>query len=149
MEIKKLNRNEVSDFRSLVEIFKSAFESEEQIPDNQLLGKLLSNPNFLVFVVMQSNEVVAGLTIYTLETYFGSKPVAFIYDVAVKPEFQGRGFGTFLITEVCKYCEENGFADAFVEALSDDIDAIKFYRKTKFSKQLNVIQFNYTFGNTI
>jgi aminoglycoside 3-N-acetyltransferase I len=78
MEIKKLNHNEVSDFRKLVEIFKIVFDNEEQLSDNEHLGKLLSNPDFLVFVVRQSNKIVGGLTIYILHRY-STKPVAYIY----------------------------------------------------------------------
>ncbi|MFM9946645.1 MAG: GNAT family N-acetyltransferase [Saprospiraceae bacterium] len=147
MEIKKLNHNEVSDFRSLVEIFKNVFENEEQITDNEQLGKLLSSPDFMVFVVRQNNKIVGGLTIYILHRYYGTKPVAYIYDVGVTPEFQGQGFGKALIAEVCKYCKDNGFEDAYVEAESDDIDAVNFYRKTKFRSEMNAIHFTYTFDN--
>lgn len=47
MEIKKLDHNEVSDFRNLGEIFIEVFENEEPISENEHLSKLLSNPNFL------------------------------------------------------------------------------------------------------
>lgn len=147
MEIKKLNHDDVADFRSLVEIFKIVFENEEQISDNGHLGKLLSKPDFLVFVVRQNSKIVGGLTIYILHRYYGTKPIAYIYDVGVSPEFQGKGLGKFLIAEVCKYCKDKGFEDAYVEAESDDIDAVHFYRKTKFSSEMNAIHFTYTFDN--
>ena len=145
MEIKKIKPNEVSDFRSLVEIFKIVFENEEQISDNEHLGKLLTNPDFIAFVIRKNNVIVGGLTIYILHRYFSTKPVAYIYDVAITPEFQGQGLGKALIKEVCKYCENNGFEDAYVEAESDDIDAVNFYRKTKFSNEMNAIHFTYNF----
>ena len=147
MEIKKLNHNEVSDFKSLVEIFKNVFENEEQITDNEYLGKLLSNPEFMAFVVRQNNKIVGGLTIYILHRYFGTKPVAYIYDVGIKPELQGQGLGKALIAEVCKYCKDNGFEDAYVEAESDDVDAVNFYRRTKFRSEMNAVHFTYTFDN--
>ncbi len=147
MEIKKLNHKEVSEFRNLVEIFKEVFETEEPIPGNEHLSKLLSNPNFLVFIVKENEKVLGGLTIYVLHKYYGTKPVAYIYDVAVTPDRQGQGLGKLLISEVCKYCKDNGFEDAYVEAESDDIDAVNFYRKTRFSNEMNAIHFTYTFGN--
>jgi aminoglycoside 3-N-acetyltransferase I len=147
MEIKKLNHNEVSDFRDLVGIFKEVFENEEQISDNEHLIKLLSNPYFLVFVLKQNNKVVGGLTIYILHRYYGTKPVAYIYDVGITPEFQGQGLGKALIAEVCKYCQDNGFENAYVEAESDDLDAVNIYRKTKFTSKMNAIHFTYTFEN--
>lgn len=147
MEIKKLNHNEVSDLRNLVEIFKNVFENEEQISDNEQLGKLLSNPDFLVFIIRKNNRVVGGLTIYILHRYYGTKPIAYIYDVGITPEFQGQGLGKTLIAEACKYCKDNGFEDAYVQAESDDIDAVSFYRRTKFSSEMNAIQFTYTFDS--
>lgn len=147
MVIKKLDHNEVPDFRSLVEIFKAVFENEEQIPGNEHLGRLLSNPDFIVFVVKLNNRVVGGLTLFVLHSYYGTKPMAYMYDVGISPEFQGRGLGKALIAEVCGYCRDNGFEDAYVEAESDDIDAVNFYRKTKFSSEMNAIHFTYTFDN--
>jgi aminoglycoside 3-N-acetyltransferase I len=147
MEIKKLNHNEVSDFRELVDIFKNVFENEEPISDNEHLAKLLLNPYFLVFVVKENQKVVGGLTMYILHRYYGTKPVAYIYDVGITPAFQGQGLGKSLIKEVCKYCKENGFEDAYVEAETDDIDAVHFYRKTEFSSEINAIHFTYTFDD--
>ena len=147
MEIKKLNHNEVSEFRNLVEIFKEVFENEEPISENEHLSKLLSNPNFLVFVVKDNGKILGGLTIYVLHRYYGSKPVAYIYDVGITPDHQGQGLGKLLISEVCKYCKNSGFEDAYVEAESDDIDAVNFYRKTRYSNEMNAIHFTYTFDN--
>ena len=147
MEIIELNSNEVLDFRDLVGIFKEVFENEEAISDNEHLCKILSNPDFKVFVVRKNNKVVGGLTIYILHRYFGNKPVAYIYDVGITPEFQGQGLGKALIVEVCKYCKDNGFEDAYVEAESDDLDAVNFYRKTKFNNEMNAIHFTYTIDN--
>jgi aminoglycoside 3-N-acetyltransferase I len=146
-EIQKLNRNEVEDFRDLVKIFKDVFENEEQISERKQLAKVLSNPDFMVFVVKQNDRIVGGLTIYILQRYYGTKPVAYIYDVGVSPDFQGKGLGRSLIAEVCQYCKDNGFEDAYVEAESDDVDAVNFYKKTKFSSEINAIHFTYTFEN--
>lgn len=145
--IQRLNHGDVADFRDLVKIFKDVFENEEQISENNQLDKLLSNPDFMVFVIKQNDKIVGGLTICILHRYFGTKPVAYIYDVGISPDFQGKGLGKSLIAEVCKYCKDNGFEDAYVEAESDDIDAINFYKKTKFSCEMNAIQFTYTFEN--
>ena len=101
----------------------------------------------MAFVLRQNNEVVGGLTIYILQRYYNTKPVAYFYDVGISPEFQGKGLGKTLIAEVCKYCEDNGFQDAYVEAESDDIDAVNFYRKTKFNSEMNAMHFTYTFDN--
>jgi aminoglycoside 3-N-acetyltransferase I len=147
MEIKILNSNSLTDFKSLIEIFKQVFENDEPIADDEQLRKLLSNHDFIVFVVTSNSKVVGGLTIYVLHRYYGTKPIAYIYDVGVSPDFQGQGLGKALIAEVCNFCKQNDFEDAYVEAESDDIDAVEFYRKTKFSSEMNAIHFTYNLSN--
>ena len=62
MEIKKLKPDQTDDFRKLIEIFTEVFEHTAHIPGNQQLHKLLSNPDFMVFVVRINETVVGGLT---------------------------------------------------------------------------------------
>jgi aminoglycoside 3-N-acetyltransferase I len=147
MEIKKLKSKSLSDFKALIEIFKKVFENNEPNANDEQLGKLLSNPNFFVFVVSINNIVVGGLTIYVLHKYYDTKPAAYIYDVGVSPDYQGQGLGKALIAEVCNFCKQNDFEDAYVEAESNDIDAVEFYRKTKFSTEMKAIHFTYKFSD--
>lgn len=149
MEIKKLTSDNLSAFKSLIEIFKVVFENDEPIANEEQLGKLLSNPDFFVFVAISNNKVVGGLTIYVLHRYYGTKPVAYIYDVGVSPNLQGQGLGKALIAEVCNFCKKNNFEDAYVEAESDDIGAVCFYRKTKFSAEMKAIHFTYDLSDWI
>lgn len=146
MDIKKLNSDSLIEFKALIEIFKKVFENEEPIANDEQLGKLLSDPDFFVFVILSNSKVVGGLTIYVLHRYYGTKPTAYIYDVGISPDFQGQGLGKALITEVCSFCKLNNFEDAYVEAESDDIEAVEFYRKTKFSSEMNAIHFTYDFS---
>jgi aminoglycoside 3-N-acetyltransferase I len=147
MEIKKLEGNAISEFRELVEIFKDVFEREDQIPVNEHLSALLSNPDFIVFVALNDGKIVGGLTIYVLHSYYSPKPSAYIYDVGITPAFQRRGFGKALIAEVCKYCKQNNFNDLYVEAESEDFDAINFYSNTKFSNQLHAVHYTYVLSD--
>ncbi len=143
VDIKKLNSDSLKEFKALIEIFKIVFENEEPIANDKQLVKLLSNPDFFVFIVMSNSQVVGGVTIYILHRYFGTQPIAYIYDIGIAPDFQGQGLGKALITEVCNFCKQNDFRDAYVEAESDDIDAVSFYRKTKYNSELNAIHFTY------
>ncbi len=143
--VKKLNHDDVSDFRDLIDIFKDVFEIDQPVASNTHLSSLLSNRDFLAFVVKQNEIVLGGLTIYVLHSYYQTKPVAYIYDVGITPKFQGQGLGKLLIAEVCQYCKVSGFEDIYVETESDDIDAVSFYRKTKCSSEMNTVQFTYVF----
>lgn len=145
MEIKKLSPDEVSDFKNLVEIFNTVFKTKEPIPDKDQLSTLLANPDFMVFVAKRNDKVIGGLTIYTLHSYYKTKPVAYIYDVGVSPACQGQGIGKALIAEVCTYCKSNGFEEAYVATESEDHDALNFYRKTKFSSEIKTVHFTFSF----
>lgn len=147
MEIYKLSHKETGHFIDLIEIFKQVFEDDRPVPPSQYLNNLLHNQNFMVFVATVNNKVVGGLTIYVLHQYYCTKPIAYIYDVAVKPEFQGKSIGKALISEACNYCKENGFDEAYVEAESNDVDAVNFYRKTNFIYETNAIHFTYSLKN--
>jgi aminoglycoside 3-N-acetyltransferase I len=147
MEIEKLNSDSLTDFKSLIEIFKEVFENDEPVANNEQLEKLLSNPDFFAFVIKVNSKVVGGLTIYILHRYYCTKSTAYIYDVGVSPNFQRQGLGKALIAEVCNFCKQNNFEDAYVAAESDDIEAVEFYRKTKFSSELNATHFTYDLSN--
>jgi aminoglycoside 3-N-acetyltransferase I len=145
MEIKKLDIQEISEFQDLINIFKDVFDNDRPMPNSIYLRKLLLNNDFMAFVVKVKNKVIGGLTIYVLHSYYAEKPIAYIYDVGITPSHQGQGLGKLLISEVCRYCKANGFEDAYVEAEADDIKAISFYRKTKYSNEMNATHFTYAF----
>ena len=145
MDLKKLNSNEISDFRNLIEIFKEVFENADEVPNDQHLAKLLSNQDFVVFVVKIDNKVVGGLTLYVLQSYYNVKPMAYIYDVGIATNYQGRGLGKALIAKVCDFCDTSGFEDAFVQAEDSDTNAIDFYRKTNPTNEMMARHFTYSF----
>lgn len=147
MEIIRIKENELADFKSLIEIFKEVFENDEPVPDNDHLLSLLANLDFMVFAAKLNNQVVGGLTIYILHSYYMKKSTAYIYDVGIASKFQGQGLGKALIADVCEFCKQNGFEDAYVAAEKDDIDAINFYRKTNFVSETNAIHFTYQFND--
>lgn len=148
MEIKKLDKTEVSEFRDLVAIFKDVFENKEELPPAEHLGRLLANPFFVVFVVKINGKVAGGLTLYVLSSYYSIKPIAYIYDVGISKGYQRQGLGKALMAGVIAFCKHNDFAEAYVEAESDDIGAVGFYRKAALAHEMNAIHFTYTFADS-
>lgn len=145
MEITRLNNSDIAGFVELVTIFKELFENSAPFPNEKYLANLLVNPDFFVVVAKQDNEVVGGLTVFILHVYYNEKPVAYIYDVGIKPSHRGKGIGRSLIDFLGNYCRQHGFLEAYVEAEADDLEAVSFYRKTKFSYETRAIHFSYTF----
>lgn len=145
MEIKRLSPEELDAFTDLLVIFADVFETGRSLPAPDHLRQVLAHPGFMVFVVLQEGRVAGGLTVHLLPNYYGEKPVAYIYDVAIAPAWQGRGLGRQLMAEVCTFFRNNGYESAYVEAEEDDADAIRFYRQTDFSLEMGARHFTYQF----
>jgi len=147
LEIVKLAPDAIANFVSLLSVFAEAFEWEKSgLPKEAHLQKVLQSHNFLVFVAKNNQKVVGGLTAYVLEKYEVEKPSAYIYDIAVSESFQRKGIGKQLIASFMAYCQANGFDEAFVQAVSDDAAALRFYRSSPISSQLEATHFTYSFG---
>lgn len=150
LEIKLLSSKDTDDFMDLIKVFGIVFEMDAlKIPDNKHLKSLLEKSDFLAFVAKYNNKVIGGLTVYVLHRYVSTQPIAYIYDVGVMPNYQRNGIGKKLIAYLSQYCREKGIQEAYVEAETDDIQAVNFYRTTPISSELQAIHFTYTFDNEI
>lgn len=130
--IRKLDIDSVKEFKDLIFLFEDVFEMDElQIPSDDYLKEKLSNKDFFVFVAMYNNKVIAGLTAYVMHQYYSTKPIIYIYDLAVLVEYQRKGIGKKLINEINLYCKNIGFDEVFVQADMEDDYAIDFYNSTK------------------
>ena len=142
--IKKLEWEDVSLFEKLILVFKDVFEMETIISfDEDHLTNLLQNPTFIVYAILCNGELVGGLTAYELPLYYLNKSELFIYDIAIKNEFQRKGLGKQLLTAVTNYCKESNIENIFVAANEEDMHALDFYRSTG-GKEEKVVHFNYS-----
>lgn len=130
IHIKRLTRQDINLARQLILLFDDVFETEHPCPDETYQAKLLEYHDFMVYVAMKKDEVVGGLTAYELPMFSGESTEVFIYDLAVKPEFQRQGVGKRLISAIREYCRQQGIKDIFVVANEEDAHAVNFYRNT-------------------
>ncbi len=139
----KLQPNDYIFFVELIYLFEDVFEMENfKIPQEEHLRKLLSKEGFYVFVAMLDNKVVGGLTAYTLDQYYSTKPLVYIFDLAIKREFQRQGIGKNLISAINTCCKELGVEEVFVQADLVDDYALDFYRSTGGIPE-DVVHFTY------
>src|SRR5689334_9859176 len=109
ISIRQLAAQELQTFKALIWVFEDVFEMQDfRIPPDAHLQKLLSNPEFYVFVAEIEKEVVAGLTAYTLHQYYAVRPLVYIFDLAVKRELQRQGIGKKLIAAITDHCRDAG-----------------------------------------
>ena len=141
-QIKRLAKEHLADFQALVNLFNVVFEEESKIGSETHLLKLLSSKNFIALAALAENEVVGGLTAYELPMYYSDSSEIFLYDLAIKPEYQRRGIGKGLIQSLKAHCIRQGIKEFFVMAHAEDEHAIEFYRATG-GKSENVVNFLY------
>lgn len=142
MKISKLQENDTKQFIELVELFNDVFEESNKIASEIQLNKLLNKNDFYVFVAIKEGKVVGGLTAYELKKYYSDNSELYIYDIAVKSELHNQGIGKKLIEHLKTYSVANGIEGVFVQAHSEDIQAVKFYEST-FGKSEKVDHFNF------
>jgi aminoglycoside 3-N-acetyltransferase I len=143
IQIKRLGQDDLHKFIELIRVFEDVFEMKYfQIPDEIHLRGLLARNDFFVFVALANNKVVGGLTSYILQQYYSKSPLVYIYDLAIKTEFQRKGIGKMLIEANNSYSRTIDAEAAMVQADIVDDHAIEFYRSTG-AKGENVIHFDY------
>lgn len=134
----------VSSFKNLILLFQKIFEEPvAKLPDDKYLRRVLAKPEFLVFTAEVNGEVIGGLTAYLLDKYYYEGSEIFIYDLAVKKDYQRKGIGKRLIAAVQEYGRSVGVRDIFVAAAREDHQALDFYRATGGLEE-EVVHFNYT-----
>jgi len=144
IEVKKLTQEDLSVFKSLIQLFNIVFEEDETAVGSEMkLFELLSNNSFVAMAAFHENEIVGGLTAYELPLYYSDNSEIFLYDLAVKPEYQRMGIGKSLIRNLREYCLQNGINEFFVFAHEEDAHAVEFYRSTG-GKSERVVNFLYT-----
>ena len=144
VQIQTLKPVNIQELDDLISVFENVFEMEHfSKPGISYLQNLLEKEHFIAVVAKVNNKVVAGLTVYVLNQYYATKPLAYIYDLAVLTDFQRKGIGRKLIDFTLQYCNLHGFQEAFVQADKVDDYAIEFYRSTKPDREEQVVHFSY------
>ena len=143
VEIKKLGHYDLNYFKDLIWVFEDVFEMEKfTMPDDDYLQQLLEKDSFLVFIALSEDKVVGGLTAYILQQYYSVRPLVYIYDLAVKTNYQRQGIGSILIAGITNYCRETGMEEVFVQADEEDGYALEFYHSTGATAE-KVVHFYY------
>lgn len=113
----------------MVRLFEVVFEMKDFTPPSTThLARVLADNHFMAFVAEDGRgDVVGGLTAYALPQYYAERPLAYVFDLAVRSDVQRRGIGRALMNACNRHCRENGFEEVFVQADVVDDHALKFY----------------------
>lgn len=145
MEIEVLGTGDLNRLNELISVFAIVFETENsgRAGDNHLLS-LLSKDTFFAIIASEENKIIGGLTAYVLNQYISEKPLAYIYDFAVKTEYQRKGVGKKLVEFTNDFFRKKGFEEVFVQADKIDKHAVDFYRSTKPDAEEDVFHYSYS-----
>ena len=127
--ITQLCKDDVTLTGKLIAMFNEVFEEKKTASVKKTyLNTLLDNPTFIALVALDGIKVIGGLTAYELPMLAKAKPEIFIYDVAIKSEYQRKGIGRKLIAALLALAKEKGANEVFVAAHTEDTHALKFYK---------------------
>lgn len=144
LTIKRLEEGDLNQFKTVLDLFRDVFEEHQNdYATDEHLEALLKKPDFIVFIAIVDGEVLGGVTTYKLTKYYTNKAELYIYDIAVKTEFHNQGIGKALIYELKTYAAQNNIESVFVQAVSDEEQAVAFYKST-FGTALKVDHFTIT-----
>ncbi|PST84152.1 AAC(3)-I family aminoglycoside 3-N-acetyltransferase [Pedobacter yulinensis] len=145
IDIQRISPGNPAQLIELIGVYEEVFAMKDfRLPDAAHLQALLLRPSFMAFVALAEGRVVGGMTVYVLDQCYSTRPLAYIFDLAVLQSYQRRGIGTKLIKFSKDYCRELGFEEVFVQADVADDYALEFYRSTNPSDEEHVRHFYYT-----
>ena len=141
-QVSQFTPKDLDAFRDLVFLLNRVFEIPDNVPRDGYLNSLLNNPSFLAIGITRNKEVIGGLTAYELPMTTRETSELFIYDIAIREDFQRMGAGRLLLSRLNDYCSSKGIRQVFVDASEADEHAVKFYQSTGGTGE-KVVQFTY------
>lgn len=141
--VRLLKAGDLETFRELIHLFNLVFELPPGIAPDDHLIRQLQRSDFYVFVAEKGDQVVGGLTMYELQQYHSTKPLGYVYDLAVAVEHQRQGIGKQILSTARDCCRQKGFEEMYVQAEQEDQHAVDFYHSTTPSEIEVAVHFSY------
>ncbi len=98
----------------------------------RLIPALRQQANRLVLLAMVENEPVGVAVCFEGFSTFEAKPLVNIHDLAVQPDFQGRGIGRRLLAEIEDRARQRGCCRVTLEVLEHNHAARGLYRNVGY-----------------
>ncbi len=142
IEIRKLESTDAHKLSELVDLYEDVFEMEKfKKPSLDYFEKMLSESSVIVFIAEKDGKIIGGMTAHILHSTYFESAYVYVYDLAVKGEFQRQGVGTKLMEKIKDYSRKLGFDEVFLQADKVDKYAVDFYTKIGGLPEDDVIHF--------
>lgn len=114
----------LTDLRRVLEIEQACFDAPWTLSEYEY--ELIENPFSTLFVYEENDEIIGMYDIWvTFE-------IAQIANIAVDPNYQGKGYGQKLMDTLIQYCEEKECENITLEVRVSNEAAIALYQKNGF-----------------
>ncbi len=104
------------------------FEEGAADLSDSYIDMLLSRPDFWIIAAFHGGQAIGGITAHTLPMTRTESREIFVYDLAVRADYQRMGVGAALLNRLRAEAAAAGIRDVFVAADEEDLHAIDFYR---------------------
>jgi ribosomal protein S18 acetylase RimI-like enzyme len=121
-----VNDAQAKDMDALATIDKCCFNSPEEEMHNRF-KQLLEDKKYNLLVARLNNKIIGKLNIT-----WGSKK-ATISDIAILPEYQGRGYGKQLVAFAVNHVLKKKERNIYLSVEASNVSAVKIYRKLHFN----------------
>jgi len=92
------------------------FDEEYAVLSSPYLENLLGRQDFLAFAAEGGGQIVGGITAFLLPLTRLERRELFVYDIAVRVEWQRKGIGRALVSALRQAAAAEGIAEGFVLA---------------------------------
>ncbi len=128
VSIRRLRAEDAELAIATFEMMAEVFEDPREPMSVAYVRRLLERDDFWVLAATAGARAIGGVTAHALPLTRVEGLELFIYDLAVHPDFQRRGVGRALMTELTTQAANAGIPVAWVPADNEDEHALEFYR---------------------
>jgi aminoglycoside 3-N-acetyltransferase I len=114
--------------RALFTTIAAVFDEDSEPLSDDHIDRLLAREDFWAIAAFAGDQIIGGLTAYTLALTRTESSELFIYDIAVRREEQRKGIGRQLLAQLREGANANGIHELFVAVDNGDVHALDFYR---------------------
>lgn len=116
------------------------FKTAEEIEQEKSIARYLDDPECLVFVVSEGDNIVGFITGHFCELISTvSKPVQMgsVDELYICPDYRGQGLANQLCNKIEQRFVEYGVQEIFVEVWQFNASAIEFYQQFGFEHHIH------------
>ncbi len=114
--------------RQAFAMMSKVFSDDVEALSDDYLRRILERHDLWALAAVVDGEPVGALTAHLLPMTRAETSELFIYDLAVRPDWQRRGVGRRLVEHLIASADPETISSIFVPADDEDTHALDFYR---------------------